>query len=342
MAYLGIKNDEMKGLYYFETISVRDEIAKHFTNPSYFFDGEKEKALKEFGLTDSEIQDGIVLIRKFRNKAKESEESYIGIKGTPYDGVYFFKTRRVRDKVAKQFDSPYLSIDKEGILKEFNIHESEIKDGGFLLSNEVRAYLDAKSKKAGASEVSNAKNTKKDEKSDISEDDVKAKEKKEKVVNMLQNMIQTFDGSFDIVDITMSTGDVYRVALRNLFYVADEGIFQNIAYMDSTNTPCIKENIVDKFVSEKAISIVTRSKITYYDGFVRIQNCDDAYSPNMEMNKMGNYDITHQIDNIILNVNQIVSVVGKDGYGEINLTKLTEDKHKLIYTYLVKKYVLKK
>ena len=25
MTYLGIKNDEMKGLYYFETISVRDE-----------------------------------------------------------------------------------------------------------------------------------------------------------------------------------------------------------------------------------------------------------------------------------------------------------------------------
>ena len=36
MAYLGIKNDEMKGLYYFETISVRDEIAKHFTNVCKF------------------------------------------------------------------------------------------------------------------------------------------------------------------------------------------------------------------------------------------------------------------------------------------------------------------
>ena len=52
---------------------------------------------------------------------------------------------------------------------------------------------------------------------------------------------------------------------------------------------------------------------------------------------MGKLYIEHSIPEIILNVSQVVSVVGYDHYTEINLNKITEEKNKLIYTYLMEK-----
>lgn len=327
MAYLGVNENNIQGVFYFESLSVRDEVALNFQKPVYYFDGEKEKALKENGLVESDIQDGIVLIRQFRHKKTENEDSYLGLKGTPYDGIYHFKSRRVRDRIAKQFEGSYLSVDKQGILSEFNIHESEIKDGGFLMSNEVRTYLDKKSKKTENSKSSEL---------DKGKVGTSKAEKKEKSANLLESMISALGNKYDMLEITMSTGEVWRVALKNFYYMGSEDILQNIAYIDSTNVPCIREDIVDKLVKDNSISILSRSKISYFDNFVMIKGCDDAYSPNVTNDKMGHPILMHQIDNILLNVNQIVSVKGFNEYSELNLIKITEQKHKLVYEYLTR------
>lgn len=325
MAYLGVNENNIQGVFYFESLSIRDEVALNFNKPLYYFDGEKEKALKENGLVESDIQDGIILIRQFRHKKTENEDSYLGLKGTPYDGVYHFKSRRVRDRIAKQFENSYLSVDKQGILNEFNIHESEIKDGGFLMSNEVRTYLDKKSKKGESIKPSTKENV-----------EVSKVEKKEKSVNLFENMVNALSDKYDMVEITMSTGELWRVALKNFYYMNNEEILQNIAYMDSTNVPCIREDIVDKLVKDHSISILSRSKITYFDNYVMIKGCDDAYSPNVANDKQGRPILMHQVDNIVLNVNHIVSIKGFNEYSELNLIKITEQKHKLVYEYLTK------
>ena len=108
----------------------------------------------------------------------------------------------------------------------------------------------------------------------------------------------------------------------------------------------IQENNISKYQTKVNYDItynITKCHTIYQNKDV-ILKLDDIDSDKIIEYCLNNkiYDVMRLIDNIILNVNQIVSVVGKDGYGEINLTKLTEDKHKLIYTYLVKKYVLKK
>ena len=92
MSYLGIKEGDVKGLYSFNSISVRDEIAQKVSNPVFYFDREKEKALKDFNITESEIKDAKILIDMFRNM---DEEAYLAIEGTPYDGVYLFKRKHV-------------------------------------------------------------------------------------------------------------------------------------------------------------------------------------------------------------------------------------------------------
>lgn len=337
MAYLGIKENELKGLYYFSSLAMGESIAAQIEHSLFYLEGEKKKALKEFGITEDEIKDGRILMDKFRNTVNEM--AYMGIQGTPFDGVYSFKRRAVRDREAKNFPDAFLSMDKAEMLEKYNIGESEIKDGGILMSGEVKDYL---KKKASAS-----KNTakvvstpKKDTVTEVvvSENETKVEPKVSiSDSNLLRNMIDVVARNNDVVEVVMSTGEKFRIALRRFFYAEPSCSFANCAHTDGSGNVQIKEKAVDALLESGEIAMVEPTKVKYKEGFVILRNCDDAYSPDIIHDKMGKLEIRHSIPEIVLNVSQVVSVSGFEHYTEINLNKITEEKNKLIYTYLMEK-----
>ena len=319
MAYLGIANHEkFNGLYYFSSLAMRDEIGKNFNGAMFFYDKEKKQALEKMSISVEDIQDGRIIIDYFKNK---DENAYLGLTGTPFDGVYVFKRKVVRDREAKHFSQVYMTMNKDEILQKFSIGESEIRDGGFLMSEEVKNWLKKKP------------TTKTVEKS------VEVVEVKKAVsTNLLENMLNSVSKTKNIVEITMITGEKYRIAMKPIFYLSHENVsFANMAVADSSGNVALKENMVDDLVNNKDICVVNKSQITYGEGFAVIRNCDDEYSPTVHHND-NTINISHFIKEIVINVNQVVSVIGMDEYSEINLAQLTKGKNKLIYEYLYKKY----
>lgn len=338
MAYLGIKENELKGLYYFSSLAMGESIGAQIENSLFYLEGEKKKAMKEFNISEDDIKDGRILMDKFRNTVNEM--AYIGITGTPFDGVYSFKRRAVRDREAKNFPNAFLSMDKAEMLAKYNIGESEIKDGGILMSGEVKDYL--KKKKASTPKVKpEEKKVEKNEPTPeviVSEDEVKVKPKTSvSDSNLLRNMINVVADKCDVVEIVMSTGEKFRIALRRFFYAEPSCSFANCAYTDNSGNVQIKEKAVDALLEAGDIAMVEPTKVKYKEGFVILRNCDDAYSPDIRHDKMGKLSIEHSIPEIVLNVSQVVSVSGFDHYTEMNLNKITEEKNKLIYTYLMEK-----
>lgn len=332
MAYLGIIEDKnFKGLYYFSSLAMRDEIGKKFNKSSFYYDKEKDKALTEMGISESEIKDGRILMDYFRNK---DEDAYLGIMGTPFDGVYCFKRKAVRDREAQNFENTYMSMDKTEILEKFGLGESEIRDGGFLMSGEVKDWL-KKPKKKSAPEKKNE-----DVKEDKSTNPVKDDEKiPTSDKNILRNMINVVAQDNDIVEITMYNGEVYRVALRAIFYTANDDVnFANTAVSDGAGNPIIKEKMIDTLVEKKDIIVLPASKIKYCDGFAILRNCDDPYSPTVIRNDDKTHSIFHHIPEIVINTSLVTSVKGYNTYEEITLTKITKEKQKLVYDYLASKY----
>jgi hypothetical protein len=344
MAYLGIKESELKGLYYFSSLAMGESIGEKIENSIFYLEGEKKKALKEFNLAEADIKDGRILMDKFRNT--ENEMAYIAIEDTPFAGVYCFKRRAVRDREAKNFPNAYLSMDKAEMLAKYNISESEIRDGGYLMSGEVKNYL--KKKKANPPKTSNpvTKEIKTENTKDVSDtSSVVIQKEKESVKavsisdsNVLRNMIDVVAGDSDVVEIQMSTGDKYRVALRKFFYAEPSCTFENCAYTDGEGNVAIKQKAVDAIIDSGAVTMVEPSKIKYGNGFVTIRNCDDEYSPDILHDKMGKTIISHSIDRVVLNVSQVVSVKGFEHYTEINMNKITPEKNMLIHTYLMDKF----
>lgn len=340
MAYLGIKENELKGLYYFSSLAMGESIAAQIENSLFYLEGEKKKAMKEFNVVEDEIKDGRILMDKFRNTVNEM--AYIAIQGTPFDGVYSFKRRAVRDREAKNFPDAFLSMDKAEMLTKYNISESEIRDGGILMSGEVKNYL-KKRKNSMSSKATQVSVSKGDSKNEgvvvkVSENEVKPNPKTSvSDSNLLHNMIDIVAGKNDIVEIVMSTGEKFRIALRRFFYAEPSCSFANCAYTDGSGNVLVKEKAVEALLDAGEIAMVEPTKIKYKEGFVILRNCDDAYSPDVRHDKMGKLYIEHSIPEIILNVSQVVSVVGCDHYTEINLNKITEEKNKLIYTYLMER-----
>jgi hypothetical protein len=156
--------------------------------------------------------------------------------------------------------------------------------------------------------------------------------------NVLRNMIDVVAGDSDVVEIQMSTGDKYRVALRKFFYAEPSCTFENCAYTDGEGNVAIKQKAVDAIIDSGAVTMVEPSKIKYGNGFVTIRNCDDEYSPDILHDKMGKTIISHSIDRVVLNVSQVVSVKGFEHYTEINMNKITPEKNMLIHTYLMDKF----
>ena len=349
MAYLGIKETSHPecGLYYFSSLAMCESIKVQIEGSKQFWDSEKKKALQEFKISEEDVKDGRILMDKYRNT--ENEMAFIGIEGTPFDGVYCFKRRLIRDREAKRFENCFLSMDKAEMLEKYKINESDIRDGGFLMSGEVRNYLE-KVKAQKAKEAKKAEKAVKMEKPEKVENvapvmDVQAdgnsvvKEVKVSAdANLLRNMIDVVGKKNDVVEIQMSTGDKYRLALRRFFYAEPSCSFANCAYTDGSGDVQVKAKAVDALVEAGEITMVEPSKVKYSNGFAILRNCDDAYSPDIKHDKMGKTHITHCIDEVVINVGQVVSVVGFEHYTEINMTKITAEKNNLIHTYLMDKF----
>lgn len=342
MAYLGVKDKNEYGVYYFSSISVRDAVGEKLENPVYYLDRAKKTALEEFKITEKEIKDGSELIRKYI-------QYYIGLMGTPFDGVYAFNFPGARDKIAKNFEGAFISNNKEQVLKEFGAVESDIKDGAILYGDKVNKYLIKKAKETQKSEFnkSNAVKTEFNIETDVSNtaEVVENKEKgnlsssEKSQVNLIKRMIDEVKKDNDVVELTFSNGSVYRLAIRDIFYVRNGVSFQNCANTVDGKV-VINSNAIDKLIDNGDIINIKRTVISHADSITVCMGCDDEYSPNVETDEHGRYEIVHFIPKVVLNANEVVSVRGMPTYSEISIdfVKMEANKHKLVFEYLRKKY----
>lgn len=369
MAYIGIKNEN--ALYYFSSLRMRDDIAEKIPDADLYLDSGKEKALHEYGLTEADIKDGRLLIDKYYFDVMKLY--YLGVKGTPFEGVYFFKTATVRDRVSKDFSNCVVSNYKDKILSEFGVTEDSVKDGGILMSKDAVDYIKGNRPSAKNRKIVNLDNPVKEssEKSDDVkkidihsksvevENKVESDKNEDKVdtnkssnnevksqdvvmggVNFLQSAIQKVLGSQpenDVIAVKMVDGSEYYITLRHIFYMIDESILSKCGYLDDEGKPQIKEDVVERMIDRGDIFFATPSQITYgANGVVRIRDCDDSYSPDLTHQPSGKYEVFHHFDDIILNSNQVVSVIGYPTFKDIAFPTIGKS-NKLIYDYLKKK-----
>ena len=331
MAYLGVREKENvadNGLYYFGVLSVRNEMASHFSDPVLYVDREKEKALEEFGLNEEDIKDGIILIQKYRYGKKVEPKCYLGVRGTPFDGVYEFEHMSARDKIAKKLENTYKSTDLEAILKEVNVDKSELKNGGYLFGREANEYIKAHKPVAVQKPIENK---------EVSNE---SSPKKKGSENKLHNMINVLSSDRDVIEILMNEGTVYRIAYRNIFYLRNSISLEKCANVGAENEIIVNSSAVDKLIENGDIIRVSPSKIVYHDGYAVAYNCDDLGSPTVKVDEEGRYEIHHYYDKVVINTSAVSSVIGADTYRElaIDFSKMTPTKNKVIYDYLVKKY----
>ena len=254
MAFLGINNysPELDGLYHFIAISKCEEISQFFTDSCMYNERDKKRALQDFGLTSNDIKDGRILMDYLRDN--KLDRSYLVVIGTPFEGAYFFKQRAVRDREAQKFENTFVTQNKKEVMEKFNIGESAIRNGGYLLHEDVQNWLKKQAKakeKAQAkaeTEVQKVNKVENDELSttpnikEVVEVDIEnfngdssPIEKKEvsKVVvpsvnqkstndNILRSIIEILSNTFDVIEVEMSNGQKYRLALRSLFYTEND------------------------------------------------------------------------------------------------------------------------
>ena len=143
MAYLGITDGDYKGLYYFDSLSVRDKVGENFDKPKFYTNGQKAKALKEFNIDEDSIIDGGDIVRRLRKAGKyiPTNAAFLAITGSPYQGVYFFNSEKMRDMAAGFFGGlAVIAESQENAIKACKLPRIHIQDGGILLSNECRAW----------------------------------------------------------------------------------------------------------------------------------------------------------------------------------------------------------
>jgi hypothetical protein len=324
MAYLGIINGELKGVYHFTSLAMAEDIRTQIKGCTFYLDKEKDKAMSDFSISENEILNGRILMDKYRNS--ENEMAYASIEGTPFDGVYCFKKKSVRDKATSKFEHVYWSMSKDEMLKKYNISESEIRDGGFLMSAEVKEYL------------KRTVNTEKNNQSTKDLDAVLPTSAVRVDNDAFRKMMSTVGQKHDVAEITMVTGDKYRIALRKVFLAEKDCDFSKCGEVSSDGTIVVKENAIRDMIKSGRIISVDKTRYECHNGFVTLCDCDDEYSPNFSRDENGNAVISHHFSEMIINMNQIVSVIGQNGYPEINLSHISPDKNKLIHTYLTKTF----
>lgn len=143
MTYLGVVEEAYKGLYRFDTITIRDSIGNTLEGCRFYNASEKKKALEEMGLESKDIQDGGVLIKAVRKDARFIPEDapYLVIKSGVYMGVYFFFSKETRDTIAKAFGGLSVIPDsRTTAIKAYAAPRIQIKDGGILMSGECREW----------------------------------------------------------------------------------------------------------------------------------------------------------------------------------------------------------
>lgn len=324
MAYLGIRNSEkINGVYHFSSLAMAEDIRAQINGCSFYLDKDKAKAMRDFNIEECEIKDGRILMNLYRNS--ENDMAYLALMDTPFDGVYCFKKKSVRDKEASKFPNIYMSMDKDEMLKKFHISEGEIRDGGFLMSGEVKNYH--KSQKTKPVEHTTK---------DVDAPFGGAYRPFER--DIFRQMMNAVSNNHDVAEITMVTGDKYRVTLRKMFFMEKDCDFSKCGLVSGDGNISVNEGIINDMIKDKKIISLDKTTYECNGGFVVLRNCDDEYSPDMHRDENGKANMNHHFSDIIINVNQIVSVVGQNGYPEINLSHISPDKNKLIHNYLSKNF----
>ena len=323
MAYIGIRNSEkINGVYHFSSLAMAEDIRSQINGCSFYLDKDKNKAIGDFGISETDIKDGRILMNMYRNS--ENDMAYLAIVGTPFDGVYCFKKKSVRDKEAAKFIGSYSSMDKNEMLKKYNITEDDIKNGGFLMSSEVKNYH--KMAKKGVFEHATK---------DVDAHHYPTYAPFER--NIFKQMMSTVSNKHDVAEITMVTGEKYRVTLRKMFFADKDCDFSKCGVVSGNGDISVKENVINDMVNSGKIVSLDATAYECNGGFVTLKNCDDEYSPDVHCNN-GKASVSHHFSDIIINLNQIVSVIGCSGYPEINLNQISSEKNSLIHKYLSKNF----
>lgn len=330
--YLVVENGPYQGVYLFKSQNVCNDFCKYFEN--CYVETELSVVLRNTGIKEEDIRDGGELmsqgvrrqldkgISKVSTAVSNKSTVYLALTDCPYSGVYFFNSEKVRNKMANNFANSVKYASKEEVLLETGISESDIKDGGMLLKDDVRKYIEEH------------KPTKVEVKSD-------SKKKSEK--NILKEMIEiAAEGDNDVIEITMSDGETFRLAYRPFYYTQEGAKFENTAKMTTDGEVIIKEEAIEKLINNGDIFPVFPSGIEYKDGYAILTDCDDHYSPTIGTTPTGAYKIVHLTKKMTINVNQVAYVRGYSKYSDICFDKFETEKHKIIVEYLDKKYGFKR
>jgi hypothetical protein len=330
--YLVVENGPYQGVYLFKSLNVCNDFCKYFEN--CYVETDLSVVLRETGVKEEDIRDGGELmsqgvrrqldknISKVSTAVSEKSAVYLSLTDCPYSGIYFFNSEKVRNKMANNFANSVKYASKEEAMSETGVIESDIKDGGMLLKDDVRKYID---------EHKPVK-----EKSKVSEKVVSNK-------NVLKEMVEiAAEGNNDVIEITMSDGETFRLAYRPFYYTQEGAKFENTAKMTTDGEVIIKEEAIEKLINNGDIFPVYPSGIEYMDGYAILTNCDDHYSPTIGTTPTGAYKIIHVINKMTINVNQVAYVRGYSKYSDICFEKFEAESHKIIVDYLDEKYGFKR
>ena len=403
MSYLGVVDGDKKGLYYFETFSMRDAIADFLGNCKVYDNSQKKTALAELGLMSTDIQDGSVLIDLFKHDSKfiPPNSVYVYISGTPYKGAYYFVNKNVRDDIAFAFGRFAAYTNDKDSFKKYIPKSMEIENGGVLLRPEAKRWRDKHYNEMSGSSVDiDAYFTEMEEKAeerrlekkrkaeekklraengdfdDVVEEVIEAKEPvseaevekeievvetensgnedrpntvifkaQEKEINALTTdnvrvIFDVFKNTSEIVAIKMADGETYHVTFKNLYYASPETKLEEAIISDGYDNVIDAEKIAE-WIEKGNITGVTKSKITFKEGFIILSNCDDKGTPTAYKWEDEDYVyFAHDVEKIALNINQIISIIPEKTYPNMRYTKVSAEEYPELNKYLYDNYLI--
>lgn len=324
MVYLVVKNNNDTVVYSFETRSVRDRIYSKVKGSKKY--NTESDVVEATGVSKKDFVDGIEAINLY-------DRIFLEVKGTPFDGVYFFKTDKKAMDIADSFEDTSIYFDINEMLSKTGISVSDVKDGGFLMRESVQSWC-----------RKNQINSRNIEKVDVSrvaanseniENSAKV-ELEQTEVDKVKSLFKILSEKGDVFKITMSNGDVVKIAYRPVFYRAKHVDLTNTAFISNGDKAVLREDAINTMIENKDIIIINRSHLQYCGDFLIVMQADDEYSPDIK-EVDGKVSFNHSIESICLNVNQIASIQPMNGYSDIHFSRITKESNSLLYKYLIKK-----
>ena len=340
MPYLGVTDGDNKGVYMFESISVAKGIAKNL-EVKFYRNNQIQNALSDFNISEDEIKDGRILIQRVNEKNNKliQGNSLLVITQTPYRGIYLYKSKAARKRVASHFGKTAVLVDsKEDALIVYSEVNYEYHDGGILFSPECREWRDKNSDAVSGNYfhytnkqlvecVSSKKEKPKNEDIEVVKAEVKEAKNKESnkssnfTKNALFELIKKYGEDYDLVRFNMSDGNSYFATLNDMYLVAPSFDMKNLLKGSKKDVA----DKISKWIKSGQISALSTTKMNFIENFILLIDADDLYSPNPRTNEKDITYFEHGISQILLNVSQIDSIYPTNDYNDMTWVNVSKE-----------------